>query len=143
MTVREKELIRNKNRVAIVRCAEASKIVFGPNESKDIYGYTDREIDHQPTLAILQESEESSLPSYIDIVPSVINHGSTKYAEVAVNVTNLTTNSIVISPKSVLCEIQPVTVDEAVYDKIEDATTEKVFEDIQIDLHLSEGQNLS
>ena len=140
MTVREKELIRNKNRVAIVRCAEASKIVLGPNESKDIHGYTDREIDHQPTSAILQESEESSLPSYIDIAPSVINYDNTKNAEVVVNVTNLTTNSIVISPKSVLCEIQPVTIDEAVYDKIEDATAEQIFEDIQIDPHLSEEQ---
>ena len=140
MAVREKELIRNKNRVAIVRCAEASKIVLGPNESMDIHGYTDREVDHQPTNVILQESEESSLPSYIDIAPSVINYDNTKNAEVLVNVTNLTTNSIVISPKSVLCEIQPVTIDEAVYDKIEDATAEQIFEDIQIDPHLSEEQ---
>ena len=128
MTVREKELIRKKNRVAIiVTCAEASKIVLGQNERKDIHGYTDREMNHQPTSAILQESEDSSLPSYIDIAPSVINDDNTKNAEVVVNLTNLTTNSIVISPKSVLCEIQPVTINEALYDKIEDDTTEQIF----------------
>ena len=63
VTVKEKELITNKNRFAVVMSAEVSKIVLGPNESKDIRGHTDREIDHQPTSAILHESEESSLPS--------------------------------------------------------------------------------
>ena len=68
-TVREKELRRNKNRVAIVRCAENSKIILGPNESHHIRGFSDREIDHKVTSAIIQECEDSSLPSYIDITP--------------------------------------------------------------------------
>ena len=140
ITVREKELIRNKNRLAVVRSAEVSKIVLGPNESKDIRGYTDREIDHQPTSAILHESEESSLPSYIDITPSVITYDKTKKADVIVNITNLTTNSVVISPKSILCEIQPVTVDESVYHKIENEALEKVFENIHIDPKLTQEQ---
>ena len=142
MTVREKTLIRNKNRVAVVRCAEASKIILGPNESKDFHGFTDREIDHQTTSAILHESEESSLPSYIDITPSVITYDNSKNAEVIVNLTNLTTNSVVISPKSILCEIQPVTVDATVYDKIENETMEKIFEEIHIEANLSHDQRM-
>lgn len=45
---------------------------------------------------MLHESEEASIPSYIDITPSVI------------------------IPKSILCEIQPVAIDDAVHDKILD-----------------------
>ena len=142
MTVREKTLIRNKNRVAVVRCAEASKIILGLNESKDFHGFTDREIFHQITSAILHESEESSLPSYIDITPSVITYDNSKNAEVIVNLTNLTTNSVVISPKSILCEIQPVTVDATVYDKIENETMEKIFEEIHIEANLSHDQRM-
>ena len=43
--LREKELARNKNRVALVRCAEADKITLGPNETRDIVCHTDKELD--------------------------------------------------------------------------------------------------
>ena len=59
-----------------------------------------------------------------------------------VNLTNLTTNSVVISPKSILCEIQPVTVDATVYDKIENETMEKIFEEIHIEANLSHDQRM-
>ena len=74
----------------------------------------------------MQECNDSSLPSYIDITPSVINYGKTKNAEIVVNVVNLTTNSCVISPKAILCEVQPVVVDKMVFDKIEDETRTSV-----------------
>lgn len=76
MTVREKKLIRNKNRNAVVRCAEDFKIILGPNESRDLLGTTNREIDHQITSAMLHESEEASVPSFIDIMPSVITQST-------------------------------------------------------------------
>ena len=42
ITVRDRELRRNKNRLAIVRCAENTNIILGPNESRYIHGYTDK-----------------------------------------------------------------------------------------------------
>ena len=56
------------------------------------------------------------------------------------NITNLTTNSVVISPRSILCEIQSVTVDESVYHKIENEALEKVFENIHNDQKLTQEQ---
>ena len=81
-------------------------------------GYTDKEIDHKVTSTIVQECEDLSLPSYIDIIPSVITYGKTKNAEIVVKVVNLTTNSVVISSKAILCEIQSVVVDKMVFDKM-------------------------
>lgn len=78
MTAREKELIRNKNRLAIVIYAATSKIISRPNKSKDIHGFTYKEIDHQITSAMLHESEEASFPSYIDITPTVLTYNNTK-----------------------------------------------------------------
>lgn len=120
ITVREKALLRNKNRVAIVRSSETDRIILGPNENKNISGYTDREIDHQPTCAILQESSESALPSFVDITPTVLQYEHKKNKAVIVNVTNLTTHSVAITPKSIICELQPVRVDESVFDRIEE-----------------------
>lgn len=48
---------------------------------------------------MLHESEEASPPSYIESTPSVITVQK-KHGEVIVNLTNLTTDSIVISPNS-------------------------------------------
>ncbi len=120
IAVREKQLKRNNDRIAIVKCGESSRITIGPNESKDVRGYTDREIYYQPTCAILQECEESSLPSFIDITPSVVQYKNQRNTEVLVNVTNLTTNTVTISPKAVLCELQPVTVDASVFNKTQE-----------------------
>ena len=107
-----------------MRGAENSKFILGPNESRYIRGYTDREIDHKVTSDILQEREDSYLPSHIDITPSFVTYDNTKNAEVVVNVVNLTTNSVVISPKEILCEIYPVVVVEMVFNKIENETKE-------------------
>ena len=140
ITVRDRELRRNKNRLAIVRCAENTNIILGPNESRYIHGYTDKEIDYKVTSAIVQECEDSSLPSYIDITPSVITYDTKKNAEVLVNVVNLTTNSVVISPKTILCEVQPVVVDKAVFDKIEDETKSNVLDEVHVNTELTEDK---
>ena len=99
-----------------------------------------KKIDHKVTSAIVQECEDSSLPSYIDITPSVITYDTKKNAEVMVNVVNLTTNSVVISPKTILCEVQPVVVDKAVFDKIEDETKSNVLDEVHVNTELTEDK---
>ena len=140
LTIREKELRRNKDKLAIVRCAETSRIRIGPNEKRDVIGYTDREIDHSPTCAILQETKESNLPDYVDITPVVVQYDYKKNREVTVNISNLTTNTITISPKAILCEIQPVVIDEEVFRKEYTADEEKLMNEVHIDKGISTEQ---
>ena len=144
LVVREKELKRNKNRLAVIRNASAEKIIVHPNESIHIRGYTDKEIDYHPTSAMIQETEDSSLPSDIDITPGMVHYVYGNNKEVIINISNLTTNSVTIAPKAILCELQLVTIDEEVFNKIEDKDIyEDIIEDIQIDnsKQLTDEQN--
>ena len=141
LAIRERELKKNKNRIAIVRSAEPTQIIIGPNQSIDVRGYTDKEMNYCDTNAMLQESEESSLPNIVDVTPSVINYRYRNNGEVRVNISNVTTQSIIIAPKAILCEVQPVTIDESVFNKREkQQEEEKIFNDIHIETELSELQ---
>ena len=142
ISLREKELRRNKDRLAIVRSAHNSNIILGPNETINIKGYTDKEIDHQHTNAMLQETEESNIPSYIDVTPTVIQYNNRKNTEMLVNLSNLTTNTVVISPKAILCELQPVKIDRSSCEdnKEKHQTSENILEEIHIETNLPEDQ---
>jgi hypothetical protein len=60
LALREKELKKNKNRLAVIRNASTEKIIINPNESIHVKGYTDKELDYSPSTAIIQESTESN-----------------------------------------------------------------------------------
>lgn len=70
----------------------------------------------------------------------MIRYSYKENSEVNINLSNLTTNSITISPKAILCEVQPVTVDESVFEKIENEASKKIFEEIHIDSSLPPEQ---
>ncbi|KAH3817068.1 hypothetical protein DPMN_118597 [Dreissena polymorpha] len=110
MHLRDKKLQRNNNRIALLKSAGTSKIILGPNESKDIYCYTDKELDLQTTPAMTSDSTESGLPDFVDITPGLVNYSYGKNGHIIVNVSNLTTNSVVIAPKTIICELQPVVI---------------------------------
>lgn len=142
MTVRDKELSRNKDRVAVVKCAEIARVIIGPNDSVNLRGYTDKEIDHQPTTAMIHECEDSALPDFIDLTPTVLHYTYKKMGEVIVNITNLTTNTITIAPKAIICELQPVTIEETEQESAERRNDiEKVFSEIHIASDLDQEQD--
>jgi len=142
ITIREKELRRNKDRIAKVRNAECHSIRIGPNQSRTIRCCTDKEIDHQPTSAIITETTDSALPDFIDITPTVIHYEKSSKSEVLVNVTNLTTNTVNIAPKAIIAELQPVKIDESVYENVELKSDkyDKILEEIEIGDSMTEEQ---
>jgi len=74
MILRDKELKRNHNRIAIIRSSISERILLKPNETIQVKGFIDREMNYPTTTAIIQESEEASLPEYIDVSPAVIQY---------------------------------------------------------------------
>ena len=132
LVLRDKELKKNGNRIAIIRSAELQKIIIGPNETQTIKGLTDKEIGHPRTTALLHESLDSSLPDYIDITPEVINYEHGKNKVVNVTISNVTTNSVVISPKTILCELKPVKVED-IEDHIESVEDHEILKRIHRD----------
>ena len=61
---------------------------------------------------MVQPTEGSCLPSYVEITPAVIQYKNVKTQNVVVTVSNIISNAVVISPKSVIGELQPVTIDD-------------------------------
>ena len=116
-------------------------MIIGSNQSINVKGYLDKQMEFKPTCAIIQECEDSTLPDYIDITPTVIQYQYRNNDEIMVNISNLTTNSVTISRKAIIGEVQPVTVDESVFEKIEQKSTQKIFDEIHIYSSLTQEQN--
>lgn len=137
MVLREKNLKQSNNRIAIVRSAQSHKVTLGPNKTVTITASTDREADHPETLALLEESKDASIPAYIDVMPGVVQFNCNRRNTFNVTLTNLTNNTAVISPREVLCELQPVQVTEEVILRIEEEELEKkrtqIVEELLID----------
>lgn len=142
IAIQKRELKKNNDRIAIVRSAELATRVLGPNQSIYIRGYTDKELKYKETTAMLEECTDSSLPEFVDVTPSVINYKYNNNGEVLVNINNMTTETINIAPKAIICQVQPVTIDQAVFDELEEKTTSNsVLDFVHIESKLTEEQN--
>lgn len=108
MTIREKELARNNNRLGIVESAENFCISIPPNSTVSISGYIDKAIPYQSTTAVLQATSRSVIPSDLDIVPSLTDYCYPANHMIRVDIDNITTRTVQVPPKSILCELQPV-----------------------------------
>ncbi|VDI50633.1 Hypothetical predicted protein, partial [Mytilus galloprovincialis] len=112
MTIREKTLKKKKdNRLAIVRCAEQQRILIRPNTSVSIKGYLNQETEYQPTGAVLEATQKSVLTDDLDIAPTVITYNFKDTGIIKVNVSNITTRTVSVPPNAILCELQPVVVE--------------------------------
>ena len=147
IVIREKDLKKNKNRLAVVRSALTKKVSIGPNQTVQVIGTTDKVLDFPCTTAIIQESKDSQLPESIDVTPSVIQFDSRQRKQVVVSLSNLSTQTVTIAPRAIICEIQPVTVEEEVFTKIEDNTRDEILKELNIDeedlLNPSDKQRLA
>lgn len=111
MVIRGRELKKYKNRLAIVRSAESKNITIPSNSTVTIQGVTSKELEYQPTCAMFTETEDSVIPGDFDITPAVITYTYGKNGLVEVQISNVTTSTLIIPPRAILCELQPVSVD--------------------------------
>jgi len=109
IVLRDKELKKNNDRIAILRSAIPCKIMLQPNSRVDIQATTDRVLKVPRTTAMLHETKESNIPSFIDVTPGIVDFEYGKHNYV-VTLSNLTTETVTVSPKAILCELQPVTI---------------------------------
>lgn len=112
VTLREKELNRNRNILGIVKSAENHSIIIPPNKEVTITGFIDRQIPYQPVCAVLQKTSESVIPDDLDISPSLVSYKYKDNYEVDVNISNITTRTVKIPPKALLCELHPVLIED-------------------------------
>jgi hypothetical protein len=69
LSVRERQLSRNQNCVAVVRCAEPAKRTLLPNESITVKGVIDKAQPYHATCALLQPLR--NVYEDLDLAPSV------------------------------------------------------------------------
>ena len=112
LTLREKELAKNKYRLGLVKSAAAKPVIVPPNTSITIPGYIDKAIPYGTTPAILQSTSGSAIPSDLEITPAVTDYRYPVKNLVEVCIDNVTTRTVQIPPKALLCEIQPVSIED-------------------------------
>ena len=110
ISIREKELSRSNQALAMVKCAEKKTITIPPNSEVTVNGYLWKQIPTQPMCAILHSSTKSKLPSDLDISPLLITYRHDDSESIPVSISNVTTLTAVIRPHVALCEVQPVNI---------------------------------
>nr|KAG5706809.1 hypothetical protein BaRGS_004144 [Batillaria attramentaria] len=67
----------------------------------------------------------------LDLTPTLIDFDHGKKALVTVSFSNVSTNTVVLNPRTILCEVQPVTITEL--DDVAEKTKETLLSQINID----------
>ena len=109
ISVQEKDLEKNHNRLGVVKSAVHEPIYIRPNGSETITCFVDHPLAYKSTSAIMQPLLSSHLASPVDITPTVVNYIGKKTGLVDVKVDNISTQTVVIPSRATLCELQPVT----------------------------------
>jgi hypothetical protein len=108
LTLRERNLRRQQNKLAVIKSAEKKTILIQPNSEVVISGYMDRKLPYYSVCALTQPTKQSSIPLDLDITPTVVSYTYHNHETTDVHITNISTRTVSVSPHSILCELQPV-----------------------------------
>ncbi|KAL5006783.1 hypothetical protein ScPMuIL_015589 [Solemya velum] len=115
MLLRDRELDRRKGRLAVIKSAEKSPLTIMPNSEVVIHGFLDKLVPYQPVCCMVHPTKKSAIPDDLDLTPTLIPYNYKQNGIVQLQITNISTRTVTIQPKALLCELQPV--------KIEDIST--------------------
>lgn len=134
LTLREKELAKRNFRLGVVKCAEEKCITVKPNTQVTVSAYVGNELPYTPTCAILQQAADCITSNGLDVTPGLINYQYKRNGKLQVQLSNISSRSMVIAPRALLCEITPVMVDDLHI--TDDAKLDQQFDDLmeKIDL---------
>ena len=111
MSVRDRELRRTEGRIGLVKCAAAQAILIPPNRRVTVPGVISDRVQVGETSILMQETKKTALPEGIEIMPTLHSIGD-GVTEVMIEIANPTNTPIVIQPRSLLCEMQQIDVQE-------------------------------
>ena len=110
LTIREKELQRNGFALGLVKSAEAARVIIPPNGKMTIEGLIDKKIPFPRVTVMLHQTSRSCVPVDVDIEATLHRYLYDEHQVIPVTISNLTTQTISIAPRGILCEIQPIEV---------------------------------
>lgn len=134
LATREKELVKNKYRLAVIKSAERNPINIQPNSEVTIEGYADKMFLYKQTMPIIQTPDKSANPADLDIIPNLVEDNHKKGEKVWVTVSNMTSRTVKVSPRAFIAEIQPVTLEDITEFPAGDNTSQAVDFNIAQDI---------
>ncbi|XP_069115865.1 uncharacterized protein [Argopecten irradians] len=132
MHLRDKELERNHHRLALVKLAGNKRITISPNTDITLSGYLDKCLGYQQVCAMVHPTKESAIPDDLDITPTLLSYGPQERRSLDIHIANVSTRTVTISPRAILCEIQPVSVEGRMDDTGEDETPTDILDQVTI-----------
>ena len=133
LVMRERELSKNRNILAFIKSAENRKITIPANSEVVVNGYLDKKVLYGPVCAIVQPTPSSFIPDDLDISPTLVTYDCEKTKLVPIHITNVSTRTVTVPPKALLCELQPVTVEGHKSLKEQKLLDPDIMEKIKID----------
>lgn len=110
--LRERELARHHYRLAVVKSAETTPITIRPNSEVIIHGRPEKKLNCPPVCALINSTPGSSIPNDIDIIPSVVSYSYGSTERIKIRVSNVSTRTVTVQPRSLLCELQMVGIED-------------------------------
>nr|ATA66765.1 Pol [Haliotis discus hannai] len=112
IVLQDKELIRNDGKLGLMRSCETSRLVVPPNTTVTVRTSIYKELPYRDTCVIIQPTKRASISPGLEIAPALFRYQHKKTVQVPVQLSNLTNQTVVVSPKSIICEIQPVQIEK-------------------------------
>ncbi|KAL5012677.1 hypothetical protein ScPMuIL_011228 [Solemya velum] len=112
LLLRDKELERRKDRIAVIKSAESGPVTIKPNSDITIQGYLDKEVPYHPVCCMIHPTKGAAIPDDVDITPTLVpyNHGGGQ--KVCIQLTNISTRTVTVQPKALICELQPIDIED-------------------------------
>ena len=110
MCLEEREIARSNGRLAIVKFAGIDTLKIPANGAVMIPGFLSDKVKHGSSFAMMHPTDKTVLPEGVEVMPTL--HYYDNKAEVHVEISNPTRNTVLVQPSSVLCEVQQVEVVE-------------------------------
>lgn len=84
-------------------------IIIQPNSKVTTEGYTDKMLPYNQTMALIQRTEKSLIPSDLDIIPHQLEYKQQQREPVLETVSYVMTRTVKVPPRAIIAEIQPGT----------------------------------
>ena len=110
MCIQHREAQRANGRLCIVKSAVTHRVVIPSNSTVTPDGKFDKMLTMPSCLCVMQHYDDSTLPADVDVTPALVNYDHHD-TSIPVQVSNLTTSPVVISPNSVICQLQACDLD--------------------------------
>lgn len=104
MKLQCRDLSKHNSRLAVIKSAVSRKMTIPGNTTLMVDGRLDKRLPGDVSLGLTQPCNESSLPCGVSVTPTLVDVRAK--GPMCVELSNMTSTPVIISPGSILCQIQ-------------------------------------